>query len=53
MPGQYRASAARRGRTGRAREGTAPAQVARRQPEGTWLRLLDQPELVRPAPPPA
>ena len=24
----------------------ARAQVARRQPDGTWLRLLDQPELV-------
>ena len=24
----------------------ARAQVARRQPEGTWLRLLDQPEFV-------
>jgi ketosteroid isomerase-like protein len=27
----------------------ARAQVARRQPDGTWLRLLDQPELVAPA----
>jgi ketosteroid isomerase-like protein len=24
----------------------ARAQVARRQPDGTWLRLLDQPEFV-------
>jgi uncharacterized protein (TIGR02246 family) len=24
----------------------ARAQVARRQPDGTWLRVLDQPELV-------
>jgi ketosteroid isomerase-like protein len=24
----------------------ARAQVARRQPDGTWLRLLDQPELT-------
>jgi len=27
----------------------ARAQVARRQPDGTWLRLLDQPEFVQPA----
>ena len=27
----------------------ARAQVARRQPDGTWLRLLDQPEFVSPA----
>jgi uncharacterized protein (TIGR02246 family) len=27
----------------------ARAQVARRQPDGTWLRLLDQPEFVTPA----
>lgn len=26
----------------------ARAQVARRQPDGTWLRLLDQPEFARP-----
>jgi hypothetical protein len=26
------------------------AQVARRQPDGTWLRLLDQPELIPTAP---
>ena len=26
----------------------ARAQVARRQPDGTWLRLLDQPEFVTP-----
>jgi uncharacterized protein (TIGR02246 family) len=26
----------------------ARAQVARRQPDGTWLRLLDQPEFTRP-----
>jgi ketosteroid isomerase-like protein len=26
----------------------ARAQVVRRQPDGTWLRLLDQPEFVRP-----
>ncbi len=25
----------------------ARAQVARRQPDGSWLRLLDQPEFVR------
>ena len=30
-----------------AKDGTgARAQVARRQPDGSWLRLLDQPELV-------
>lgn len=29
----------------------ARAQVARRQPDGTWLRLLDQPEFVQPAQP--
>ena len=27
----------------------ARAQVVRRQPDGTWLRLLDQPEFVRPS----
>jgi ketosteroid isomerase-like protein len=27
----------------------ARAQVARRQPDGTWLRLLDQPEFAQPA----
>lgn len=27
----------------------ARTQVARRQPDGTWLRLLDQPEFVPPA----
>jgi ketosteroid isomerase-like protein len=27
----------------------ARAQVVRRQPDGTWLRLLDQPEFVHPA----
>lgn len=27
----------------------ARAQVVRRQPEGSWLRVLDQPEFVRPA----
>ena len=27
----------------------ARAQVARRQSDGTWLRLLDQPEFVTPA----
>jgi uncharacterized protein (TIGR02246 family) len=27
----------------------ARAQVARRQPDGTWLRLLDQPEFVPPS----
>src|ERR1017187_7127917 len=27
----------------------ARAQVARRQPDGTWLRLLDQPEFISPA----
>ena len=26
----------------------ARAQVVRRQPDGTWLRLLDQPEFLRP-----
>jgi hypothetical protein len=30
-----------------ARDGAgARAQVARRQPDGTWLRVLDQPELI-------
>jgi uncharacterized protein (TIGR02246 family) len=28
----------------------ARAQVARRQPDGTWLRLLDQPEFVASGP---
>lgn len=33
-----------------AKDGTgARAQVARRQPDGTWLRLLDLPELIPPA----
>jgi uncharacterized protein (TIGR02246 family) len=27
----------------------ARAQVARRQPDGTWLRLLDQPEFIQAA----
>ncbi|NKR45075.1 DUF4440 domain-containing protein [Rhodococcus hoagii] len=27
----------------------ARAQVVRRQPDGSWLRVLDQPEFVRPA----
>jgi ketosteroid isomerase-like protein len=27
----------------------ARAQVARRQPDGTWLRLLDRPEFVSPS----
>jgi hypothetical protein len=27
----------------------ARAQVVRRQPDGSWLRLLDQPEFVLPA----
>ncbi|GLU50244.1 YybH family protein [Nocardiopsis ansamitocini] len=27
----------------------ARAQVARRQPDGSWLRLLDQPEFIPPA----
>jgi uncharacterized protein (TIGR02246 family) len=27
----------------------ARAQVVRRQPDGSWLRLLDQPEFQRPA----
>jgi len=27
----------------------ARAQVVRRQPDGTWLRVLDQPEFVHPA----
>jgi len=27
----------------------ARAQVVRRQPDGTWLRVLDQPEFVAPA----
>src|SRR5664279_6542224 len=31
----------------------ARAQVARRQPDGTWLRLLDQPEFVTPTRPEA
>ncbi len=26
----------------------ARAQVARRQPDGSWLRVLDQPEFLRP-----
>ena len=34
-----------------AQDGTgARAQVARRQSDGSWLRLLDQPELMPPAP---
>ncbi len=28
----------------------ARAQVVRRQPDGSWLRVLDQPEFVSPAP---
>lgn len=33
-----------------AKDGTgARAQVARRQPDGTWLRVLDQPELFQPS----
>ncbi len=33
-----------------AKDGTgARAQVARRQANGTWLRILDQPELIPPA----
>jgi uncharacterized protein (TIGR02246 family) len=28
----------------------ARAQVVRRQPDGSWLRLLDQPEFVTPTP---
>ena len=28
----------------------ARAQVVRRQPDGSWLRLLDQPEFVTPRP---
>ncbi|MFV0129193.1 YybH family protein [Streptomyces sp. HMX112] len=32
------------------KDGTgARAQVARRQPDGSWLRLLDQPEFTPPA----
>ncbi|MEV7395220.1 nuclear transport factor 2 family protein [Streptomyces sp. NPDC091215] len=32
------------------KDGTgARAQVVRRQPDGSWLRLLDQPEFARPA----
>jgi hypothetical protein len=27
----------------------ARAQVVRRQPDGTWLRVLDQPEFQRPS----
>jgi uncharacterized protein (TIGR02246 family) len=27
----------------------ARAQVVRRQPDGSWLRVLDQPEFVRPS----
>jgi uncharacterized protein (TIGR02246 family) len=30
----------------------ARAQVLRRQPDGSWLRVLDQPELVAPTPEP-
>lgn len=31
------------------KDGTgARAQVARRQPDGSWLRVLDQPEFVKP-----
>jgi ketosteroid isomerase-like protein len=30
----------------------ARAQVVRRQPDGTWLRVLDQPEFTAPAEPP-
>ncbi|MEV4754115.1 nuclear transport factor 2 family protein [Micromonospora sp. NPDC049559] len=29
----------------------ARAQVVRRQPDGSWLRVLDQPEFTRPAKP--
>lgn len=29
----------------------ARAQVVRRQPDGSWLRLIDQPEFVTPADP--
>ncbi len=29
-------------------EAGARAQVVRRQPDGTWLRILDQPEFKRP-----
>ena len=37
-----------------AKAGTgARAQVARRQSDGSWLRLLDQPELIPPAQQPA
>ena len=37
-----------------AKDGTgARAQVARRQSDGSWLRLLDQPELIPPAQQPA
>jgi hypothetical protein len=33
-----------------ARDGAgARAQVARRQPDGSWLRLLDQPEFTSPS----
>ncbi len=28
----------------------ARAQVVRRQPDGSWLRVLDQPEFVNPSP---
>jgi uncharacterized protein (TIGR02246 family) len=32
------------------KDGTgARAQVVRRQPDGSWLRVLDQPEFTRPA----
>jgi uncharacterized protein (TIGR02246 family) len=35
----------------RAKDGTGGrAQVVRRQPDGSWLRVLDQPELVPPPP---
>jgi hypothetical protein len=34
-----------------ARDGSgARAQVVRRQADGSWLRLIDQPEFTRPAP---
>ena len=30
-------------------DGTPDAEFVRRQPDGTWLRVLDQPEFVPPS----